>query len=184
MKLYHLSVALFSVLLIRCAPVDKTDANQYILPLEKLPFTLSKPDSSMDIRLIAFSGGRESTPEETYYDQFIGVTGQGDTVRILTPLISTGAEHTWTSPLLFNIDKGIERARYEPADSAMNVGIHLLTGSEEVEKDSINRADHFDKMKQKSRAKEWVVMVRNVSLFETVRFKTYAGTLHFDQRPW
>lgn len=158
-----------------------SDKHIYLTPLNRFPYPISQLEKGTSLKLIAVAFGSESDSEHTYYYQFLGINqSSGDTLRILAPIISVGKENTYTSPKLYNHDKGVETATFEPKDSSFDLKINLVASPEKLEADP----NAFDKMQKKSNADEMVLMVRGVPLFENSHYKTVVGALHFDEQPW
>lgn len=153
----------------------------YAAPLNKFPYPISNLKEGTPLKLIALAFGEETDKDHTYYYQFLTINqSNGDTVRVLAPLISVGPENTYTSPSLYNHDKGIETATFIPKDSSFYLKINFLASPEKLEADP----NAFDKMQGKSNAEEMVLMVKGVPLFESSHYKTVIGALHFDEQPW
>jgi hypothetical protein len=153
----------------------------YLTPLNEIPFQISELEKGTTLKLIAFSGGNQTDKEHTYYHQFITINqSTGDTIRVLAPLISVGEQNTYTTPLEYNHDKGIETARFEAKDSSFDFKINAFAGADNLTTDP----GAFDKLQKKSDAAELVVMVRGVPLFGNTHYKTVIGVLHFDEQPW
>jgi hypothetical protein len=183
MKFFLLLIVVLALTNCKSHTSANNTADLYYISMKDCRFSFSSIDSGTQIRIIAFSGGEESTKETTFYDQFIGVTNTQDTIRI-TPLISTGEQNTWTTPTLYNHDKGIETATIQPQNSSFYFGINLLAQSKTNGESPITTGDDYDKLQQKSSADEKIVMVKNIPLFESSRYKTVVGALHFDEVPW
>lgn len=169
-------------LLTACRSHDKNTNEQYFISMKDCPFKISVIDSGASIRIIGFSGGRESDKQTIYYDQFVGVTDGGDTLRILTPLINTSAANTYSSPLLYNHDKGIETATIQPSNEELNKALGYFIHSKELEQ--IKDGGDLDKLSNDLPADRQLVMVKGIRLFESTNFKTVIGALHFDEVPW
>lgn len=184
MKFFFLLIVLLALTNCKSHTSANNIADLYYISMKDCPFSFSSVDSGTQIRIIAFSGGEESTPETTFYDQFIGVTNTQDTIRILTPLISTGEQNTWTTPTLYNPDKGIETATIQPKDSSFDFAINLYAQSKANGESPIKTGEDYGKLQQKSNANEKIVMAKNISLFESPHYKTVIGALHFDEVPW
>jgi hypothetical protein len=182
--LFYTAITVFAVsLLSNCS--SKRSGNhteeRYFTPLDEIPFRISPLEKGTTLKLIAFSGGNQTDNEHTYYHQFIAINEfSGDTIRVLTPLISVGQENIYTTPLQYNHDKGIETASFEPRDSSFYFKINAFAMGDKLTTDSTT----FDKMQKKSDADEMVVMVKKVPLFENTHYKTVIGALHFDEQPW
>ena len=175
-----LTLITLAFLFANCKPGNGNTADSYFVPLKDVPFNISTIDSGTQIKLIAFSGGSESNKEAVYYPQFIGVTNEGYTIRVFTPLISTGPTNTYTTPFLFDHKKGVDLATIQPKDSSTDVSINLYTHTKELNGD----ASELGKLLKKSDAPEMAVMIKGVSLFESKSYKTVIGVLHFDEVPW
>ena len=180
---FILIIAMFFLLLNCTTNSNSSTDDIYFLPLQDCPFNISSIDSGTQIRIIAFSGGEESNEEITYYPQFIGVTKTSDTIRVFTPLISTQVGNIYSSPLLYNYDKGIDVATIQPKSSSLSTAINLFAHSKEFENSNIKNAEDYERISKKT-TDEKLVMVRGISIFENPRYKTVIGALHFDEVPW
>ena len=153
----------------------------YAAPLNQFPYPISNLEKGTQLKLIALAFGEETDKDHTYYYQFLTINqSNGDTVRVLAPIISVGPENTYTSPSLYNHDKGIETATFIPKDSSFDFKINAIASPERLETDP----NAFDKMQSKSNAEEMVLLVKGVPLFENSHYKTVIGALHFDEQPW
>jgi len=66
-----------------CKPEDP---NFRYVKLEEFRYSEATIKEGTKIKILSFSGGKDCSPEETYYFQFIGVNQSTmDTVRILSP---------------------------------------------------------------------------------------------------
>lgn len=179
-----ISIALLTIALFQSCTYIKNKMNSnnvYTIPLNRYPYPISQLEKGTPLKLIAFAFGEESDKEHTYYYQFLAVNqSTGDTLRVLTPLINVGEENTYTTPTLYNHDKGIETATFIPKDSTFNMLMNLSNMGEKIMTDSSG----IDQLFKKSNATEMVVMVKNVPLFERPHYKSVIGALHFDQQPW
>jgi hypothetical protein len=109
----------------------------------------------------------------------------GDTLRILTPLISVdesaGLDNkTYTTPLQYNPKKGITNAFYEPIDSAQN----LLLKVESVIKHDKDDSIELNSLMSKVDKRQFVVINKNLSELENAHFRTVIGVLNFKGIPW
>ena len=140
-----------------------------------------------EIELLAFSGGKKSDENNLYYYQFIGIDkSNGDTIRILTPVISivdeTGVDNKiYTTPLQFNPDKGITTASFElpPSDTMLN----LINQSETTPNEEISPGKILSILDNKTKQKEYVVINESIDLFRK-NYKAAIGVLNFKQVPW
>jgi hypothetical protein len=160
---------------------DNNTQDLSLLSVKQIPFHISTLEKGTPLKIIAFSGGKQSDKEHTYYNQFITVNqSTGDTIRVLAPLISVGEENIYTTPVQYNHDKGIEMATFEPKDSSFDFKINAFAAGEQSPADG----KAFEKLQEKSNAEETVFMVKGIPLFESNRYKTVIGALHFNEQPW
>lgn len=151
----------------------------YVIPLNRYPDPISHLEKGTPLRLIAFAFGNESDKDHTYYHQFLAINQTtGDTIRVLTQLISVGADNTYTTPTLYNHDKGIETATFVPKDSSFDMLMNINALGDKPDTSALN------KLQEKNNAADMVVMVKGVRLFENSHYKTVVGALHFDDQPW
>jgi hypothetical protein len=183
MKLF-LSFLCIGLLLASCKSNKSNTGEIYFIPFKDAPFSISNIDSGTQVKLIAFSDGQESSKDATYYPQFIGVTSTGDTVRVLSPLITVGPDNTFTSPFMFDHTKGIDVATVQPKDSSVDMLINVYAHTSDIEKNSKQGTDLTKVLRQRSNAQEMIVMVKGVAYFENMNYKTAIGILHFDEQPW
>jgi hypothetical protein len=160
------------------------------VPLEEYTYEKANIQPGTEVELLAFSGGRRNDKEDVYYYQFIVVSKEtGDTLRILTPLISiddlTGtANKTYTTPLQYNPEKGITNAFYEPKDSSQNL---LLQTEELADLAKTNMPDSsldIGTLMNTLNKNQLVVVNKSIRIFQNPRYPTAIGTLNFKQIPW
>ena len=76
-------LVLLSVVLHSC---KSEDPNFRYVRLEDFKYSHAAIEEGTEIQILSFSGGKDCTPEESYYYQFIGINlSTNDTVRILAP---------------------------------------------------------------------------------------------------
>jgi hypothetical protein len=159
-------------------------ADFQFVPLDEYEYKHADIQKGELIDLIAFSGGPQDNTETIFYYQFIGVRkSKGDTVRILTPLISvpgdTSKDQIHSSPLLYNPDKGITTAEYRPFDSTHVVLLEGERFSEGLGNGrSLDRGDLY-----KITQKQMVVLNQRIDLFQG-HYPTAVGILHFEGVVW
>lgn len=160
------------------------------LPLKEYTYEPAEIRPGTEINIVAFSGGRENDKDADYYPQFIVInTSNGDTVRILTPLISTDSSagstsKTYTSPMQFDGSRGIRSATYETANPHQRMMMrltsesifHLPEGAEGIKELNSLIGDTIGK-------KEYVVINNAAPIFER-KYKTIIGVLNFKDPPW
>lgn len=160
-----------------------TTPNFDFVPLDDYEYQHTEIATGEVIDLIAFSGGPADDEDNIYYYQFIGIrTSTGDTVKILSPLISvpgeTEKERIHTTPLQFNADKNITYGTYRPMDSAHVI----LLEHDRLAKmgEGIVNADpgSFDKITQKQ-----TVVLINEGWFRN-RYPAAVGIIDFDGVVW
>lgn len=152
------------------------------IPLEKYSFEKADIKPGTRLKLLAFSGGNANDKEHTYYYQFIALDETtGDTLRILTPLISfdsPDAPNTFTTPLQFDAAKGITSATYELYDSS-NIAMQLMSIPANEPDSAITSA-----LNKERKSVEYVVSNKSYYFFENPHYKTAIGVLHFNEVPW
>ena len=156
------------------------------MPLEQYEYKQAGIQPGTEVELLAFSGGKEGDENSVYYYQFIVLDkANGDTLRILTPLISVEEpdlpNKTYTTPLLYDPEKGITNAFYERMDSTQN----LLLQVEKFTKSggSLDSVDINSMMKMVDK-KQFVVINKSMPEFENPNYRTAIGVLNFKGMPW
>ena len=157
------------------------------LPLEEYRYAQASIQPGTEVELLAFSGGKEADEKGLYYYQFIVLDkNKGDTLRILTPLISVdesaGLDNkTFTTPLQYNPEKGVTNAFYEPMDSAQNLALQV----DALIKDNKNDSSvDINSLMSKVDKKQFVVINKSMSEFENPNYRTAIGVLNFKKIPW
>src|SRR6185369_11747645 len=124
--------------------------------------------------------------DNAYYYQFIGINSRnGDTVRILTPLISfpspeNPTQKTFTMPTMINGSKQISEATYNLTDSNSNL---MLQVSMNPEQGKISNSEELASLMHGMKMKQWVVVNKSMSIFEDPSYPTAIGILHFSEKP-
>lgn len=166
---------------------NEPDQSYEYIPLSHFTIDSNAIEPSSAVQIIAYSGGKESKKKNINYFQFIVVNKKsGDTVRVLAALINVPGDSdngTYTSPIMFDGNKAVFEATFEPRDSTQNMLINLssVTG----EKDG-----KLQDMKQivsdtsSTVAEEWVVVNKSLHIFENANYKTTVGVLKFGSIPW
>jgi hypothetical protein len=139
-----------------------------------------------EVEILANLGGRESVGDTVYYYQFIVLDKKtGDTIRILCPDITVEdaaiENKTSITPLMYNPEKGIITAFFEPIDSAAT----LLLNGNNLKKltESINSVDVNHLLDSKN-AINIVVLDKDDSEQRIFQFGTVIGKLNFKKIPW
>jgi hypothetical protein len=157
------------------------------VPLEEYKYSKANIQAETEVELLAFSGGKESGEKSVYYYQFmVRDKSTGDTLRILTPLISVdqsaGVDNkTYTTPLQYDVAKGITNAFYEPMDSSQN----LLLQTESLDKLGKNDSSvNIEALMSKIDKPQFVVVNKSMDVFENPNYRTAIGVLNFKKIPW
>lgn len=158
-----------------CNSNNASQTYEYI-PLKEYRFDSADIQPGNEVRILAFSGGAQSSNDTVYYYQFIVFDHRSrDTLRILTPLISfdsTSAEDKmYAIPFIFDEKKKVSDAFYELMGN--NEDWILETAVRNVE----NKTDTAD-------LTELVVINKNNAVFKNPKYKTATGVLNFKKRPW
>ena len=173
--------------LIGCLFPDSKPKQEYeYIPMKQYKYKKAIIEPGTEVQLLAFSGGKENDKEHIYYYQFIVLNkSTGDTLSILTPLISidveAGAEtKTYSTPLQYDLSKGVTTAFYELKDSSLNLTLQVNSlVSEQGFDTSTNLKPYMDNML----LNEFVVWNRTLPIFNR-NYKTAIGTLNFKKIPW
>jgi hypothetical protein len=156
------------------------------IPLEDYKYETVVIEPGAEMKLLAFSQGRENDGKTINYYQFIVIrVPQGDTLRILTPLISVPSSTSsngklYTTPLQFDAAPGVTKAFYSPRDSSVMVTMNLenMARGKNMDLDKITES-----LKGKITFKEFVVLNHNIDLFDR-DYPTAMGVLDFKEVPW
>ncbi|HEY4149975.1 MAG TPA: hypothetical protein VGM41_13645 [Chitinophagaceae bacterium] len=160
---------------------------QYI-PLSDYKYTPAKVDAGTAMRVIAYSGGKDSDKDNIYYCQFITINSlNGDTVRVLASLISfdspdNGEVHTvHTTSAIYDGRKEITDAVFVPEDSTSTLILNTPVDLENDKKDLHNfNPDDLYKIKRP----QLVAINKSLPMLQTPSYKTIVGVLHFKDQPW
>ena len=156
------------------------------VPLEEYRYVKASLDSGTTLRLLLFSGGAPQDKDHLYYYQFICLNpATGDTVRILSPLVSFSDPdnpNTYTSPLQIDPHSGVQTATYQPmAGPWLNLALQI----QELPTESGDLPPGLvDSLQAQVHQKQYVVINNAMEAFRTHRYNTAVGILHFAQRPW
>jgi len=79
-------VSLLFLAIISLFSCKSEDPNFRYVKLEEFRYSEATITKGTEIKILSFSGGKDCSPEESYYYQFIGVNlSTNDTLRILAP---------------------------------------------------------------------------------------------------
>ena len=167
---------------------NKPEHSYEYIPLSQFTIDSNAVAPGATVQIIAYSGGKESKEHKINYFQFIVVNKEsGDTVRVLTALINVPGDSdkgTYTSPTMFDGNKGIFEATFEPKDSTQNMMINLYTVASEKEADPQAMKEIITNTRNTAAGDEWVVVNKSLHIFENANYKTTVGTLKFGSIPW
>lgn len=187
-----IQMLLLSLVLLTCnnAAEIKTIQNntdfKYV-PLADFKYEPANITSGTEVEILANLDGPSDNGDTVFYYQFIVLNkNNGDTIRILCPEITVDLEgdangKTSSTPLLYDISKGVTTAFYELSDTSKS----LLLNGENMEK-LVNTSDSatIEHLLTPSNAIKIVVLDKNDSNTRIFRFKTAIGTLNFKKVPW
>ena len=157
------------------------------VPLAELRYDPADIAPGTEVEILANLDGPKNTGDTVFYYQFIVLNkANGDTVRILCPVITVDEEagieaKTSTTPLLFDISKGITTAVFEFIDSSKSL---LLNGENLHRLVNTNDSKTIDHLLNPSNAIKIVVLDKKDSADRIFRFKTAVGILNFKKIPW
>jgi hypothetical protein len=178
---------IISLLFTACKSNEPEHSYEYV-PLSQFTIDSNAIDSGSTVQIIAYSGGKESRKDNINYFQFIVVTeGSHDTVRVLTALINVPGDSdkgTYTPPSMFDGNKGVFTAIFEPKDSNQNMAINLLMAASEKEGNVERVKEIMSDTTNTTTGEEWVVVNKSLPIFENAKYKTTIGTLKFSSVPW
>lgn len=183
---------LLSLILLACnnAPetkaVDKNADFKYV-QLADFKYKVADISPGTEVEILASLDGPKDNGDTVYYYQFIVLNKKsGDTIRILCPEITVDEEagidgKTSTTPLLFDMSKGVTTAFYELIDSSKSL---LLNGENMQQLVSTNDSAAIEHLLTPSNAVKVVVLDKKDSADRILRFKTAIGVLNFKKIPW
>ena len=183
-----LALVLIGGLLTNCNFFANEPEQDYLyIPLKDYKYSKADISPETELELIAFSGGKPNDKKNIYYYQFIAINvSTGDTLRILTPLISVdesaGVDNlTYTTPLQFEADKGVRNAYFVARDSVQNL---FLQAIKLINENKLDTSTIVESLLADIDANELVVVNKSLSLFENTTYKTAIGILNFKKIPW
>ncbi len=158
------------------------------IPLNDYNYTPAKVDAGTAMRVIGWSGGKDSDKDNIYYCQFITInSSNGDTVRVLASLISfdspeNGEVHTiHTTSAIYDGRKEITDAVFVPEDSTSTLLLNTPVDFETDKKDQQNvDADNLYKIKRP----RLLSINKSLPMLQTPSYKTVIGVLNFKEQPW
>jgi len=154
---------------------------QPFVDLASPAFTL---DSGTKLTILGYSGGGPSDTAIIYFP-FLAINDQtGDTLRILSALISVDNEddplkETFTPASTYNMDKGVREVIFEPVTE--NQGMMLELTALATGKVDTGIVTTLDNSKKKP---AYVAINHSFPILQDPRFKTVVGVLRFKQIPW
>ena len=192
MTLKIIPAVLLSLVFIACnnttntKAVNGTGEFKYV-PLADLKYKPADITPGTEVEILANLDGPKDNADTVFYYQFIVLNkNNGDTVRILCPEITVDEEagvegKTSTTPLLFDMSKGITTAFFELIDSSKSL---LLNGENMDKLVSTTDSATINHLLSPSNAIKIVVLDKNDSNDRIFRFKTAVGILNFKKIPW
>jgi hypothetical protein len=137
------------------------------------------------VKLLAFSGGKDNDKDNIYYQQIIVTTENPlDTFTIICPLFkipnpdaTTG--RLYITPLEFNPEKKVLNAVYERKSDSLNLLLQYLGDVSESENQSTNVTNFMNSSVVKN---ELVAVNKTLPVFQN-KYKTVVGILKFDTDP-
>ena len=167
--------------------MSEAESEYKYIPLNELKYEAATIAEGAEVEILANLGGKKNSGDTVYYYQFIVRNKiSGDTIRILCPEItideSAGIDNkTSTTPLLFNPEKGINTAFFEPIDSTKSL---LLNGENMKGLTESNDSIDINHLLDPANTINMVVLDKNDSPERVFRFKTAVGVLNFKKIPW
>jgi len=192
MTLKIISQSLLILFFIGCNNTTETKAvtlseDFKYVPLEDFKYKPADISPGTEVEILANLDGPKNSGDTVFYYQFIVLNkNNGDTVRILCPEITVDEDagiegKTSTTPLLFDISKGVTTAFFELIDSSKSL---LLNGDNMERLATTNDSATIDHLLSPSNAIKIVVLDKNDSEDRIFRFKTIVGVLNFKKIPW
>lgn len=168
-------------------PNKREHVYEYV-PLSQFSIDSNAIAPGSAVRIIAYSGGKDSKKNDINYFQFIVLNKEsGDTVRVLTALINTPGDSdkgTYTTPSMFDGSKGVFDATFEPKNSTQNMVINLSMATREKEGDLQAIQKIMTDTNNTVTGNEWVVVNKSLQIFGNRNYKTIIGILKFGSVPW
>jgi len=182
-----------SIFLNGCNDNDKAknqipDNERYnYVALKDIDYTPANIEPGTEVAILANLGGKKNVGDTVNYYLFIVINQKTlDTNLILCPEItidvpSEGVTKTSTTPLLFNMDKGVTTAYFEPTDASKIVAfsddnLHKLENNP--------NAGTIQKFLDPQHVVQMVVLDKKDTANRVFRFATAIGKLNFKQIPW
>lgn len=167
---------------------NEPDHSYEYIPLSQFTIDSNAIEPGSAVQIIAYSGGKESKKKNINYFQFLVVNKKsGDTVRVLTALINVPGDSdkgTYTSPIMFDGNKGIFEATFEPRDGTQNMLINLSTVIDEKDGNLQDMKQIASDTSNTVAGEERVVVNKSLHVFENANCKTTVGVLKFSSIPW
>jgi hypothetical protein len=174
-----------------CTNVNKrardshNDSNVSYIPMKDIRYQQAVINSGTELEILGNLCGKENNGDTIYYHQFIAIhKATGDTIGILCPQITVtlpgeNENKTSTSPLSYDMSKGVTAAFFESIDSSKS----LILNAENMDrlvKDSI-AINHLLNPKNEI---SMVVLDNADSRYSIFNYKIAVGKLNFRQVPW
>ena len=166
--------------------VDNNTDFKYV-PLADFKYNAADISAGTEVEILANFDGPKDNGDSVFYYQFIVLNKKnGDTIRILCPEITVDEEagiggKTSTTPLLFDMSKGVNTAFFELIDSSKSL---LLNGENMDKLVSTTDSATIEHLLAPSNAIKVIVLDKNDSSERIFRFKTAIGVLNFKKIPW
>lgn len=173
------------LLLLSCASGPSSHARQTsYLPLSSFTPPELTLDSGTRLTILGFSGGAVSDTAIIYFPFIVTNDQTGDTIRILSSLISVDNEddplkETFSPASAYNMDKGIRKAIFEPVtenQSTIQELAALSTGKVD--------AGIVTTLQDSKKKPAYIIVNNSFPILQDPRIKTAVGVLRFKQIPW
>ena len=161
-----------------------TDDDLELIPFKEFKFDSADIKPGTAVGILAFTGSKQGENHTVYYPQFIVVNrSTGDTLRILTTLISVdddsagASKVVYSPPSAFNGNVQVLDAVFEARPEHEDMFLDIIgDGPEKL-------ADNTAGGKPAAPRKEFVVVDKTTPIFMQP-YKTAVGVLRFHQKPW
>jgi hypothetical protein len=184
-------LALFTAIIFSCCsgPGYAPGGTSFVYrSLHDLKYDAADLKSGTAVNILGFSSGQRQTKDTVFYSQFLVIDNtSGDTIRILTPMISIDnpapdTTLTYTMPMQYDMDKGVRNASFEPMDSTKNRVLNIQGNFSDGTMNNANKTGD-EAFKADSSRVSLVIYDPGIPQFEK-NYKMAIGVLRFKDQPW
>lgn len=183
-----ISIALSTIITACTGGAKGSEQSFEYVPLSQYTIDSNAIEPGTPVQIIGYSGGQVSSKNNTNYFQFIVLNKEtADTVRVLAALINAPGDSDkgiYTSPTMFDANKGVFDATFEPADSTQNLMLNVTSAVTGEDSDGQALPQINGDSVYNQPANELVVVNKSLGIFEDKKYKTVVGVLKFSTKPW